>query len=104
MPQKSRSPSTQNQPEEGFVRPTLFSDEPGFGYSSYSSAPQPNYSQALVGQQYSSFTDDYLPLNDSESQSENSAAEAEAVLCLKDETIYGLRDYWFAGGKAALRY
>jgi hypothetical protein len=39
----------------------------GFGYGSYSSAPQPN--------------------------------SAEAVLWLKDGTVYGLRDYWFAAGK-----
>ena len=39
----------------------------GFGYSSYSSAPQPN--------------------------------SAEMVLCLKDGTVYGLRDYWLVAGK-----
>jgi hypothetical protein len=39
----------------------------GFGYSSYSSAPQPN--------------------------------SAEAVLWLKDGTVYGLRNYWFVAGK-----
>lgn len=39
----------------------------GFGYSSYSSAPQPN--------------------------------STEAVLWLKDGTVYGLRGYWFVAGK-----
>jgi hypothetical protein len=59
----------------------------GFGYSGYNLASQPNYSQTLP------------PPYDSESRREDSSEQTEIELYLNGGTVYGLRDYWFAGGR-----